>query len=164
MGKKKCGKSTLVKNILKDNNNINNSNMFFNNCTIWENKKEKFRFYEMKGFERRYNFYHLIKDINNLINNQLLKKDPDKFIHCIYYCFNHQNFNDEEYKYINELKSIFSGGKILICFISTITKDKKEVSKIFNKLNENNDNYVECRILAEPLRINDGRFRDIISP
>ena len=89
MGKKKCGKSTLVKNILKDNNNINNSNMFFNNCTIWESKKEKFRFYEMKGFERRYNFDHLIKDINNLINNQLLKKDPDKFIHCIYYCFNH---------------------------------------------------------------------------
>jgi hypothetical protein len=37
----------------------------------------------MKGFERRYNFDHLIKDINNLINNQLLKKDPDKFIHCI---------------------------------------------------------------------------------
>ncbi len=35
--------------------------MYLNNCSIWESKKEKFRFYEMKGFERRYNFDYLIK-------------------------------------------------------------------------------------------------------
>ena len=124
----------------------------------------------MKGFERRYNFYHLIKDINNLINNQLLKKDPDKFIHCIWYCFNHQTFNMEEYKYIKQLINNFRGEKIPICFVSTITIDKNEASNIFDKLmefeNKKNEIYVKCRLLAEKFVVNDkkGKFITTINP
>ncbi len=156
IGKKKCGKSTLIKNILGDN--IITSNNSFNDFIISEAKKEKFRFYEMKGFkEKRYKFEYLIKDINSLIINQLSKKDPDKYIHCIWYCFNHIKFEEEEFKYINELKENFKKENIPICFISTITKNKKEVAKIFNKLNEDEDheNYIKCRILSEPLYIYD---------
>ena len=42
----------------------------------------------MKGFNnRRYKFEDLIKDVDSLINNQISKKDPDKYIHCIWYCW-----------------------------------------------------------------------------
>ena len=159
MGKKNCGKSTLIKNIFKDKEyRVNNTILAFSNCVISEGKNEKFRFYEMKGFnERRYKFETLIQDVNNLINNQFNKNDPDKYIHCIWYCFNHDTFNEEEFKYINDLKENYKGEKIPVCFISTFTKDKKEVAKIFNKLNEddNNENYVKCRLLAEPINIYD---------
>ena len=165
IGKKKTGKSTLINNILKEN--IINSNIPFSNCNISEVKKERFRFFEMKGFNnKRYKFDDLIKDVDNLINNQISKKDPDKYIHCIWYCFNHDTFNEEEFKYINDLKENYKGEKIPVCFISTFTKDKKEVAKIFNKLNEddNNENYVKCRLLAEPINIYDdeGNIIDII--
>ena len=169
MGKKNCGKSTLIKSIFKDKNSmINNTALAFSNCVISEGKNEKFRFYEMKGFnERRSKFETLIQDVNNLINNQFNKNDPDKYIHCIWYCFNHKNFNLDEVKYINELKSTFEREKIPICFISTITIDKNEASNIFDKFIESengvNEKYVKCRVLAEKLNINDKKGKLITS-
>ena len=172
MGKKNCGKSTLIKNIFKDKEyKVNNTILAFSNYVISEGKNEKFRFYEMKGFnDRRYKFENLIQDVNSLINNEFSKKDPDKYIHCIWYCFNHKNFNMEELKYINELKSNFKRKKIPICFVSTITIDKNEASNIFDKLiesdNEKNESYVNCRLLAEKLIINDkkGKLITTINP
>ncbi len=172
MGKKNCGKSTLIKNIFKDKEyKVNNTILAFSNYVISEGKNEKFRFYEMKGFnDRRYKFDNLIQDVNSLINNEFSKKDPDKYIHCIWYCFNHKNFNMEELKYINELKSNFKRKKIPICFVSTITIDKNEASNIFDKLiesdNEKNESYVNCRLLAEKLIINDkkGKLITTINP
>jgi serine/threonine protein kinase len=172
MGKKNCGKSTLIKNIFKDKEyRVNNTILAFSNCVISEGKNEKFRFYEMKGFnERRYKFENMIQDVNSIINNELDKKDPDKFIHCIWYCFNHQTFNMEEYKYIKQLINNFRGEKIPICFVSTITIDKNEASNIFDKLmefeNKKNEIYVKCRLLAEKFVVNDkkGKFITTINP
>ena len=172
MGKKNCGKSTLIKNIFKDKEyRVNNTILAFSNCVISEGKNEKFRFYEMKGFnERRYKFENMIQDVNSIINNELDKKDPDKFIHCIWYCFNHQTFNMEEYKYIKQLINNFKGEKIPICFVSTITIDKNEASNIFDKLmefeNKKNEIYVKCRLLAEKFIVNDkkGKFITTINP
>ena len=101
----------------------------------------------------------IYEEISNYIKKQINDNNPDKYIHCIWYCFNHIKFEEEEFKYINELKENFKKENIPICFISTITKNKKEVAKIFNKLNEDEDheNYIKCRILSEPLYIYDNQ-------
>ena len=199
LGKKNVGKSTLIKNILNDkgekknNNNysVNNINFInkniinypiaFSNCMIYENKKDnKFRFYEMKGYnERRYTFENVLKDINNLIQNQLLKKDTDKFINFIWYCFQKEKYNEEEQKNIEELKNNFNDEKqIKIFFISTKTKDKLSINEIFKKISnfknnnsrkkliEEEEKYIKFKVLAEPMEIinEKGKLIDIINP
>ena len=69
----------------------------------------------------RYSLAFFMDVLSFIINSKELTNDPDKYIHCIWYCFNHKNFNLDEVKYINELKSTFEREKIPICFISTIT-------------------------------------------
>jgi predicted aldo/keto reductase-like oxidoreductase len=148
---------------------------------IYENKKDnKFRFYEMKGYnERRYTFENVLKDINNLIQNQLLKKDTDKFINFIWYCFQKEKYNEEEQKNIEELKNNFNDEKqIKIFFISTKTKDKLSINEIFKKISnfknnnsrkkliEEEEKYIKFKVLAEPMEIinEKGKLIDIINP
>ena len=190
IGKENVGKSTLIKNVLKDKNenneNIENKEMNIidnSNYCVYENKNKKFRFYEMKGYnETIYDFEYLFKDMNTLIENQLLKKSIDKYVNCIWYCFQYEKYNEEEQKYIEQLKKYFNEGerKIPIFFISTKTKDKLLINEIFKKMINNNNNnyrkrryneeeennYVRCRVLCEPIDIinEEGKLIKIIDP
>jgi serine/threonine protein kinase len=191
IGRKNVGKSTLIKNVLKetnDKNKINNpkryfsrndvisNNLTFPNCVIYEKENEKFRFYEMKGYyERRYKFENLLKDINEIIETQLLKKDKDKNINCIWYCFDYEKYNESEQIYIEQLKKFADEKNILICFISTKTKDKLMINIAFEKIIKNNnkkrmddeeEKYVKCRVLSETMDIinEEGKLVEIIEP
>ena len=129
----------------------------------------------MKGYyERRYKFETLLKDINNLIENKLAKKDKDKNINCIWYCFDYEKYNESEQIYIEQLKKFADEKNILICFISTKTKDKLRINDAFDKIIQNNhkkkeneeEKYVKCRVLSETMDIinEEGKLVEIIEP
>ena len=190
IGRKNVGKSTLIKNVLREENEKNkicnskrsfnrndiiSNNIDFSNCVVYEKENEKFRFYEMKGYyERRYKFETLLKDINNLIENKLAKKDKDKNINCIWYCFDYEIYNQNEQIYIEQLKKFADEKKLLICFISTKTRDKLRINEAFDKIIKNNnkkkdneeEKYVKCRVLSETMDImnEEGKLIEIIEP
>ena len=130
----------------------------------------------MKGYyERRYKFESLLKDINDLIENKLLKNDNDKNINCIWYCFDYEKYNESEQIYIEQLKKFADEKNILICFISTKTKDKLIINIAFEKIIKNNnkkrmddeeEKYVKCRVLSETMDIinEEGKLVEIIEP
>ena len=128
----------------------------------------------MKGYyERRYKFETLLKDINNLIENKLAK-NKDKNINCIWYCFDYEIYNQNEQIYIEQLKKFADEKKLLICFISTKTRDKLRINEAFDKIIKNNnkkkdneeEKYVKCRVLSEIMDITneEGKLIEIIEP
>ena len=114
LGQKQIGKSTLIESALKDNFKIQEKE----NYKIYQSKKSRFKFIEMNGFDdENYSFENCFNDLNKLVDSKLETKDPDNFIHIIWYCLNEDRFTNQEQKYFNKLKDYYLKKKIKICVI-----------------------------------------------
>ena len=149
LGQKQIGKSTLIESVLKDNFKIQEKE----NYKIYQSKKSRFKFIEMNGFDdENYSFENCFNDLNKLVDSKLETKDPDNFIHIIWYCLNEDRFTNQEQKYFNQLKEYYLNDKIPICVIHTYTLNKKIVFKFFNRIIGKNDgNIITCKLLAKDI-------------
>ena len=65
------------------------------------------RLWDSQGIDKeKYNIPKVVEDVKNLINQASLNNDPDKFIHCIWYCISGNRFEKSESESISELMSI----------------------------------------------------------
>ena len=106
MGNTGVGKSTLLNKVLKEQLAKTD---FGKACTqgkpkAYESKNAQgLRIWDTKGIEQgNYNINASNYDIEEAINNLLEENDPDKLIHCIWYCVHSNRFLNEE---INNIKN-----------------------------------------------------------
>ena len=164
MGKKNIGKSTLIKSILKENIEIDD--MY--NYSIYESKDERFRFFEIRGFldneNEDYTFENCMDDVNRLVDFQLETKEPDNYIHIIWYCLQEDKFTHEEQKNLDSFKDYYSNDKLPICLIHTMTINRTTIGRFFNRIIRKNDDVVITKILAEKFEVKNGKEESTFSP
>ena len=149
LGQKQIGKSTLIESVLEDDFKIQEEE----NYKIYQSKKSRFKFMEMNGYDyENYSFENCLNDLNKLVDSQLETKEPDNYIHIIWYCINEDRFTNQEQKSFNELKQYYLNDKIPICVVHTYTLNKKGVFNFFHRIFGKNDGYIiTCKLLAKEI-------------
>ena len=121
VGKTGVGKSTLVNSILKLNEN-NKAKEGYGACTTkcfieYTSKLiPGLRLIDSRGIEiGKYNINEVIRDVTNYIEINAREGNPDKFIHCIWYCIQNDSSRvekEEEYA-IKEFNQLYDNNKLL---------------------------------------------------
>ena len=94
---------------------------------------------DSRGIEmsKKYNIDIAAEDIKNFIEERNgLESDPDKFIHCIWYLVCGKRFEDDEGKYVQSLKSLYTNFGLPIIFVYTQAISEEDGDLIQGRIEE----------------------------
>jgi hypothetical protein len=169
VGNTGVGKSTLLNTVLKEQLA---KTAFGDACTMgvpkpYESEKAKgIRIWDSRGIENgKYNLQTAFNDIKNTIDYLINENDPDKFIHCIWYCVRSNRFTDEEEENLNNYYNSYIE-KLPIIVILTQSenqsytdemmkniKNKLENIKKLNGFHEKSENDIKIlKVLAQDFK------------
>jgi len=103
------------------------------------------RLADSRGIEknREADVEEISKSVEAFIQEQLATKDPDKYIHCLWYCFTGARLEGSEIKVLEEMSKIYTIDKlpVIIVYTYSISETSLEKAKnyIYNELKLNND-------------------------
>ena len=103
------------------------------------------RLADSRGIEknREADVEEISKSVEAFIQEQLATKDPDKYIHCLWYCFTGARLEGSEIKVLEEMSKIYTIDKlpVIIVYTYSISAGSLEKAKnyIYNELKLNND-------------------------
>jgi energy-coupling factor transporter ATP-binding protein EcfA2 len=126
VGPSGVGKSTLINSVLELDKAHSAKEGEAEPCTMgkpqyFESLKVNFlRLGDSQGIEKgSYGIESVVKDVKNFIESKLLTKDPDQFVHCIWYCITGARFEDIEKKSLEELAKIYNNNTLPIIVVYT---------------------------------------------
>ena len=137
LGNTGVGKSTLLNTVLKAK--LAKTDLG-DPCTMgmpkpYESEKAKgIRVWDSRGIENgKYNLETAFNDIKITIESLIKKNDPDKFIHCIWYCVSSNRFTEEE---VNNLKKCYDSyiEKLPIIVVFTRSDNQKQTDQMMEKV------------------------------
>ena len=143
------GKSTLINAILKVNAKENFGKPETKDSCYYESEEIPFlRLADSRGIEKDKNFgvEQTFESIQRFIKSQIETNDPDKFIHCIWYCWSGTRLEENEMNLFKKLSETYSLETIPIIIVYTRAIDLDEVEKAKNYiLNENklNNDFID---------------------
>ena len=131
------------------------------------------RLWDSQGIDKeKYNISKVVEDVKNLINQASLNNDPDKFIHCIWYCISGNRFEKSESESISELMSIYDDDTLPIIIVYTEAYSEQstedvcvEVKDVLGNLMANKEKIKEINIMpvvAKDKEIKSGKSCTII--
>ena len=143
IGKTGVGKSTLINSILKlDTNNKAKEDFGLSTTKTFQEytsiKRPGLRLIDSRGIELgSHNITEVIYSVTKNVEDIAKVGDPDKFIHCIWYCIdgNSSRVEKEEEDAIIELKDIYEEKKLPIIFVLTKSYNQEEFKKMIQYLN-----------------------------
>ena len=162
LGQTGVGKSTLINTILQFNSQNELKTQIGAPCTMgkpkyYESSNFKYlRLADSRGIEKdnNYRIEEVIKDITSFIKEQEINGDPDKFVHCIWYCVTSTRFEDIEVENIKKLSSLYGGiMKLPVIIVYTQSTDKQIIIDFQNKINDLNIKVIP--VIAKPIPINE---------
>ena len=126
VGPSGVGKSTLINSVLELDENKGAPTGIGEPCTqgdpqFYDSIKVNFiRVADSKGIEKgSYGVDAVVESTKNFIEKQLLTKDPDKYIHCIWYCITGARFEDVEKESLQKLADIYNNSELPIIVVYT---------------------------------------------
>ena len=133
MGKTGVGKSTLINGIFeyKENEGAKTGNgkpITQGYAEYMSDNRKGLRIIDSKGIEMgNYDINAVFKDTKELIENRAREGDPDKLIHCIWYCFKSSNlrFEDIEKNTLTLLMNQYHVNKLPIIIVITQNYDNE---------------------------------------
>ena len=147
IGKTGVGKSTLINSILKlDRSNKAKEGFGLSTTKTFQeytsNKRPGLRLIDSRGIEiGSHNIKEVIDSVAKHVEDIAKVGDPDKFIHCIWYCIdgNSARIEKEEEDAIKELKDIYEEKKLPVIFVLTKSYDEQgNLIQYLNSLGINN--------------------------
>ena len=131
MGRSGVGKSTLLNKVLKKEVAKTKE---FDYCTkdieSYESEKVSgLRLWDTRGIEYKYNISDVFKDISEKIKALINEKDPDKYIHCIWFCIKGEKgerLNKEIQDIINNCHNLYNIQKLPIILVFTNSYSTEE--------------------------------------
>ena len=131
MGRSGVGKSTLLNKVLKQEVAKTKD---FDYCTkdIESYESEKvcgLRLWDTRGIEYKYNISDVFKDISEKIKALINEKNPDKYIHCIWFCIKGEKgerLNKEIQDIIHNCHNLYNIQKLPIILVFTNSYSTEE--------------------------------------
>ena len=171
LGKTGVGKSTLINGILKleQNNKAKEGYGRSTTQTFQEYtsiKRPGLRLIDSRGIEiGSHNITEVIGSVEKHIETIAKLGDPDKFIHCIWYCIddNSARCEKEEENAIMELKDIYEEKKLPVIFALTRSFNINKYEKMIRYLNSLGINDI-VPVLAKTYEINTNKENIQVKP
>ena len=144
VGPSGVGKSTLINAILNSENltpegfgkPVSQETNFFTSEEV-----PFFRLADSKGIEKNAEcgVEVVLETIKNFIKSQLDTKEPDNYIHCIWYCWTGARLEKSEIELLNKLTKVYTSETLPVIIVYTNAIDPKEIEEakkyVLNKLN-----------------------------
>ena len=142
IGKTGVGKSTLINSVLKLTDDKKAKEGFGLSTTkkyteYISNKRKGLRLIDSRGIEiGKHNINEVINDVIIYIENIAKEGNPDKFIHCIWYCIesNCSRVEKEEENAMKELNNIYEEKGLPVIFVLTKSYNEEEYDKMVKSL------------------------------
>ena len=90
----------------------------------------------------------------NFIKKNNMDDDPNKFIHCIWYCWDSSRFEKNELELLDELTKQYSLEKLPIIIVYKTAVFKDMINKAKNFVSKYNNKFIP--VLAEEIEITNG--------
>ena len=109
---------------------------------FYESKKILFlRLADSRGFETKSSIEEIFHQIQDFIKWGLQSKDPDKYVHCIWYCWCGSRLEENEINVLKKLNDLYSLKTLpnIIVYTNAIVEDEvKQAERYIKKLNLEN--------------------------
>ena len=159
LGPSGVGKSTLINSMLLLDENINGAKTSVRTaCTKGKPKEyssekiEGIRLFDTQGIEMgEYNITAVKKDATELINEKISSGDPDKYIHCIWYCVSETKFHKEEQDYLRVLMLSYHQNILPIIIVYGKAVDEQIKNQMLTEINKFIEKNKEHKLVVIPL-------------
>jgi len=113
------------------------------------------RLIDSQGIEKSINsgVYEIYEKIKNYINEQIDKRDYDKFIHCIWYCWTGSRLEECEIEILKKLSEQYSLEELPVIIVYTKAIDKEEIEQAKKYINDIGLNNTFIEVLAKEKKI-----------
>ena len=152
------GKSTLINSLLNVNAEVDFGKPVTKKFEFYCSEKIPFlRLTDSRGIEKNEAFgvnsiYNLIK---KYIETKIEENDPDKFIHCIWYCWTGTRLEDSEFEVLKKLSEQYTLSKLPIIIVYTQATNEDSIKKakehILNNFEIKEEDFIP--ILAQEVQI-----------
>ena len=136
------GKTTLINEMLNVNGKTNFGRPETKKIEFYSSENIPFlRLVDSRGIEKDNNIGidSIFKSIQKFIKEQISTNDPDKFIHCIWYCWTGTRLEESEKKLFEKLSQEYSLKTIPIIIVYTNAISDEDIQKakdyVLNDLN-----------------------------
>ena len=158
VGPSGVGKTTLINTLLELNLKAGYGKPQTEKLEYYTSEKFPIlRLADSKGIEKNKtaDVEVITKSVEGFIQEQLASNDPDKYIHCVWYCFTGTRLEGSEIEVLEKISKQYTSDKlpVIIVYTMAITESNIKNAKnyITNELNLNNE-FIE--ILAKADKIN----------
>ena len=177
LGRAGIGKSTLINSILELEGTPEAAPTGIGKAVTWgepkgyiSNTKKGLRLWDSQGIDKEKNdISKVVQTVKKLIDEASINNNPDKFIHCIWYCVTGERFEESERESLIKLMKIYDDDTLPIVIVYTEAyneEDSEAVSdEIRNVLKEkiNKDKEINiCKVVAKNKEIKLGGDKYII--
>ena len=152
------GKSTLINSLLNVNAEVDFGKPVTKKFEFYCSEKIPFlRLTDSRGIEKNEAFgvnsiYNLIK---KYIETKIEENDPEKFIHCIWYCWTGTRLEDSEFEILKKLSEQYTLSKLPIIIVYTQATNEDSIKKakehILNNFEIKEEDFIP--ILAQEVQI-----------
>ena len=158
------GKSTLINSILELPDDKKAKTQSVDPCTMGEpefyesNYIPFLRLADSRGIEKsQYGVEAVVKSTEDFVNSQIKLKDPDKFVHCIWYCITGSRFEGVEADSLKRLAALYDNNKLPIIVVYTQAQRTDYCSGIKQKVENLGYNLGWVEVIAKEIEIETGR-------
>ena len=117
------------------------------------------RLADSRGIEknREADVEEISKSVEAFIQEQLATKDPDKYIHCLWYCFTGTRLEGSEIKVLEKMSKIYTMDKLPVIIVYTYAITDGNIEKVKNYINNElklNNDFIDILAQEDYISIN----------
>ena len=166
IGPSGVGKSTLINEILELSGEEAAKTESGKPCTnknkIYYSEDIKLRLIDTRGIEKGiYGVDKVVENTINYIDNCIKIGDPDKFVHCIWYCVNGNRFEDIEMECLNKLSEFYNNNNLPIIVVYTRAIEKEHYNKIGEIIEKSGKGFGYIYVIAKTISTEIGLMKPI---
>jgi len=163
VGPSGVGKSTLINSVLHLEGDLCAKEGGSEPCTMGAPKyygstQITYRIADSRGIEKSkdYGIDEVTKDVKEFIEKQLLTKEPDNYVHCIWYCITGSRFEEVEKETLETLSSVYDDNKLPIIVVYTKAAFPFLYEEIQKKVNQLDRNFEFIPVIAKDMEMKKG--------